>query len=85
MNTVKVIIAMLFFAILSPLDAQYDIRSERKGEKIENNRGRPNFAKKSGNRLKKRHMRSMRKMAAADGKITVREKRLLIRERRRVY
>lgn len=36
-------------------------------------------------KMNKRHMRSLRRMALADGKVTPREKRLIRRERRRAF
>ena len=44
-----------------------------------------NNGKNDCKRIKKGHMRKMRKMAAVDGRVTPGEKKMLRRERRRVY
>ncbi|MBK8347604.1 MAG: hypothetical protein IPL08_08225 [Saprospiraceae bacterium] len=79
----SVIIAV--FLIVSTFLSGYSQanRAVADGRRIERN----DIRKAGGpcKKMKKRHIRSMKRMALADGKVTPREKRMLRKERRRVF
>ncbi len=75
--------ALLFFTFMVSGSGQSYMRGPQ--GRIASVQNVNNAGNRQCKRLKKGHMRSMRKMALADGKVTPREKRLLRRERRRVF
>lgn len=83
----SVIIATLFlFAFLtSGIGQRNDQRAGNENRRSERNEFKRNKGKNNCKKMKKRHMRKMRKMAAVDGRVTPGEKKMLRRERRRVY
>jgi hypothetical protein len=83
----SVIIATLFlFAFLTSGIAQRnDQRAGNESRRSERNEFNRNNGKNDCKKMKKGHMRKMRKMAAVDGRVTPGEKKLLRRERKRVY
>ena len=83
----SIIIAGLFlFAFISSGIAQrYDQRAGHEDRRMERNEFNRHNGKYGCKNLKKNHMRKMRKMASIDGRLTPGEKKMLRRERRRVY
>ncbi len=91
MKKVILLVAIFTMSFMSTIEAQQN-RADRndRRERTENFEKRGpsrNHDKKckTSKRHKKAHLKGMRKMAAADGRISPREKRMLKRERRKVY
>lgn len=81
-----IFVALFLFAFLTSGIAQrYDQRAGNENRRSERNEFKRHKGKNDCKKMKKGHMRKMRKMAAVDGRITPGEKKMMRRERRRVY
>ena len=86
MRKLVIIAALFLFAFIGSGVAQRnDQRAGNENRRMERNEFKRNNGKNDCKKIKKGHMRKMRKMAAVDGRVTPGEKKMLRRERRRVY
>jgi uncharacterized membrane protein YebE (DUF533 family) len=97
MNTLKFIKLMFVFVLFVSISTNSIAQEQRRrqnsrqsNERVENFDRRGNHQNKQRcqagkrNKVKKHHMRSMRRMAAADGKIHPRERKMMMRQRMRL-
>ena len=84
-KSVIIVTLFLFTFLTSGIGQRNDQRAGNENRRSERNEFKRNKGKNNCKKMKKRHMRKMRKMAAVDGRVTPGEKKMLRRERRRVY
>ena len=84
-KSVIIVTLFLFTFLTSGIGQRNDQRAGNENRRSERNEFKRNKGKNDYIKMKKGHMRKMRKMAAIDGRVTPGEKKMMRRERRRVY